>query len=121
MAVFIPVLTVGGLLIFFILLGGTFLLQPGISVQVPSSPFLLGPQRNPKVAAITSAPVPRIFYDNVQVEPEELAKMLEESVGGSNSLIIKADRLAPIELVVRVFTLATSHGYQVVLATDEAE
>lgn len=121
MVVFIPVLTVGALLVSFVLLGGTFLLQPGISVRVPTSPFLLAPQRNPKVVAITAAPVPGIFYDNARVDADQLEKLLDESAGASNTLIIKADRLAPIELVVQVFTSATGQGYNVVLATSEAE
>jgi len=121
MVVFIPVLTVGALLVFFVLLGGTFLLQPGISVRVPTSPFLLAPQRNPKVVAITSAPVPGIFYDNTRVNADQLATMLDASAGVSNTLVIKADRLAPVELVVQVFTMATDQGYNVVLATAEPE
>jgi biopolymer transport protein ExbD len=121
MVVFIPVLTVGALLVFFVLLGGTFLLQPGISVRVPTSPFLLAPQRNPKVVAITSAPVPGIFYDNMRVNADQLATMLDASTGVSSTLVIKADRLAPVELVVQVFTMATDQGYNVVLATAEPE
>lgn len=121
MVLFIPALTVGALLVFFVLFGGSFLLQPGISVRVPASPFLLAPQRNPKVIAITSAPVPGIFYDNRRVDPENLKSLLQTSTGVSNTLIIKADRLVPVELMVQVFTVGTDLGYQVVLATSDAE
>lgn len=119
MALFIPALTVGAILVFFVLLGGTFLLQPGISVQVPSSPFLLAPQRNPKIVAVTAAPVPAIFFDNLQVTADGLEKMLRQLRGESRTIIIKADRLAPVDLVVQVFNLAAGQGFNVVLATSE--
>lgn len=121
MALFIPALTVGALLVFFVLLGGTFLLQPGILVDVPSSPFLLAPQRNPKVVAVTAAPVPGIFLDNLQVTADGLGEALEKFRGESRTIIIKADRLAPVDLVVQVFNTATLSGFSVVLATSETE
>lgn len=119
MALFIPALTVGAILVFFVLLGGTFLLQPGISVQVPSSPFLLAPQRNPKIVAVTAAPLPAIFFDNLQVTADGLERMLRQLRGESRTIIIKADRLAPVDLVVQVFNLAAGQGFNVVLATSE--
>lgn len=121
MALFIPAVTIGALLVFFVLLGGTFLLQPGISVQVPSSPFLLSPQRNPQIVAVTAAPVPGIFFDNQQVSPEAFELALSNFHGESRTIIIKADRLAPVDLVVEVFTRATARGFSVVLATSDSQ
>lgn len=121
MVLFIPALTVGALLVFFVLLSGTFLLQPGILVDVPSSPFLLAPQRNPKVVAVTAAPVPGIFFDNLQVTGDGLGEALEKFRGESRTIIIKADRLAPVDLVVQVFNTATLRGFSVVLATSETQ
>lgn len=119
LAPFIPALSVAGLLGFFFLLGGTILLQPGISVQVPSSPFLLAPQRNPQVVAVTAAPVPGIYFDNRRVTLEELDGLLGKSRGDSRTIIIKADRESPVELVVEVSNLAIKRGFHVVLATAE--
>ncbi len=121
MALFVPALTVGALLVFFVLLGGTFLLQPGIVVDVPRSPFLLAPQRNPKVVAVTAAPIPGIFLDNLQVTGDGLDEALEKFRGESRTIIIKADRLAPVDLVVQVFNTATQRGFSVVLATSETK
>jgi len=116
----VPALSVGSLLIFFVLLGGTFLLQPGIAVEVPQSPFLLSPQRNPRVITVTAPPEPAIFYENRRVAPEALGAVLGESKEPSRTIIVKADRDAPAGLVVAVFTGATERGLHVVLATDPA-
>ncbi len=104
-------------LIFFLLLGGYFTLQPGVAVKVPDSPFLLLPQHDPRVVSVTGAPLPQIYFDHNVVTPAELEAALRASrkVG---SLIIKADRLAPYDLLVQIMTIGTKCGYTVVLATD---
>lgn len=116
---FIPVADVAAALIFFFLLSGTFLLQPGIAVDVPRSPFVLAPQRNPRVVSITSAPAPAIYFENQRVTAAELATRLAEH-SEDTTLIIKSDRAAPVELVVAVSTVAIAAGCTVVLATSES-
>lgn len=116
---FVPALTLGGLLLFFVLLGRTFLLQPGVAVSLPSSPFLVAPQRDPYVVAITAAPVPTIFFDDRGMSAEELDAALDAARPVARSVIIRADQNAPVELVVRVFEIANARGLDVVLATTE--
>ncbi len=115
---FIPVADVAAALIFFFLLSGTFLLQPGISVDVPRSPFVLSPQRNPRVVSITSAPAPAIYFENSRLTAAELASRLANR-SEDTTLIIKSDRSAPVELVVEVSNVAIAAGCTVVLATAE--
>ncbi len=115
---FIPVADVAAALIFFFLLSGTFLLQPGIAVDVPRSPFVLAPQHNPRVVSITSPPAPAIYFENARLSPDELGTRLAEHSEDS-TLIIKSDRAAPVELVVTVSNVAITAGYTVVLATAE--
>ena len=106
-------------LVFFLLLGGYFLLQPGVAVQVPDSPFLLLPQHDPQVVSVTGAPLPQIYYDNGAVTPSELEAALRKT-GKAGSLIIKADRLAPYDLLVQIMTIGVRCGFTVVLATGAA-
>jgi len=115
-----PVLDIGFLLGMFFLFQGAFLLQPGIAIQAPRSPFLLAPQTNPRVLSITGAPVPKVYFDNQAVNLEEL--FAEWSKPGSprpGSLIIKADVDAPYAMVIGAATLAIEAGIPVVLATDD--
>src|SRR5260370_20182575 len=50
------------LLIFFLLLSSNFVLQPGVAVSAPSSPFLLGAQQNQQIISITGGAVPAIYF-----------------------------------------------------------
>jgi len=115
-----PALSTGLCLIFFLLIGGTLLLQPGIAVKVPQAPFLLVPHHDPYVVSITGSPLPTIFFDNQEVSLEEFQQKLPAH-DTHGSLIIKADRQAPYDLLVQVMTVGINSGFLVILATsDEA-
>lgn len=109
------VLTLG----LFLMLSTSFLLQPGVAVTVPQSPFLLAPQRDPTVVGITAAPAAGIYFEDRKVTVEELRARLSEAAGSKRTLIIKADRLAAYEMVTQVLTIALELGYPAVLATAE--
>ncbi|MDD5199996.1 MAG: biopolymer transporter ExbD [Terrimicrobiaceae bacterium] len=116
---FVPFANVAAVLLIFFLLSGGFLLQPGVAVKVPDSPFLLAPQRDPRVASITGDPVPAIYFDNRRIDARELGVRLAAVEGNARTLIIKADRRAPVDLLVQVVNAAVSHGFSVVLATGQ--
>jgi biopolymer transport protein ExbD len=115
----LPIADVAAGLLLFLLLSGGFLLQPGIAVKVPDSPFLLAPQRDPSVVSITGEPVPAIYFDNRRLETTELDTRLASIRGNNRTLIIKADRRAPVELLVQVVNVAVLRGFSVVLATSD--
>lgn len=112
-----PVLTVSLVLMLFIFLSSSFLTQPGVGVKSPSSPFLLAPQRNPVVVAITGAPKPSLYFQNAEITTEELARRLEV-LPRPSTVIIKADRHAAVEHVVQAANAALSLELDVVLATE---
>jgi biopolymer transport protein ExbD len=103
-------------LVFFLLLGGLFILQPGVELKVPDSPFLLLPQHDPQVVSVTGAPLPQIYFDHQVVTPSELEEALHKT-GRTGSLIIKADKLAPYDLLLQIMTIGVHCGFSVVLAT----
>lgn len=113
-----PVLSTALCFLFFLLIGGTLLLQSGINIKVPQSPFLLVPQHDPRVISITGAPLPQIYFDNQEVSLEELQKDLS-TLTSTRTLIVKADRETPYELIVKVMTIGVDSGFSVVLATSE--
>jgi len=115
----LPVADVAAGLLLFLLLSGGFLLQPGVAVKVPDSPFLLAPQRDPSVVSITGAPVPAIYFDNRRMDAAEFGNRLAKVHGNTRTLIIKADRRAPVDLLVQVVNAAVTHGFSVVLATSD--
>jgi len=115
----IPVVNVVFLLLIFFALSTTFVLQPGISLTLPYSPFTLAPQRNPQIISITAAPVPAIFFHDQKVSLDELGKSLADSRVKNRTLIIKADRKTPYDLIVQITNKALQMGFSVVLATNE--
>ncbi|HEY5813221.1 MAG TPA: biopolymer transporter ExbD [Terrimicrobiaceae bacterium] len=117
--VFAPALALALLLIFFLLLSTSFMLQPGIAVNVPLSPFLLSPQRNPRIISVTAPPLSAIFFDNEEVDLTRLREALQELQGRSQTIIVKADKRALYENVSAVLNVALATGFPVVLATAE--
>jgi biopolymer transport protein ExbD len=117
----IPLVDVGFLLLLLFLVSSTFLLHPGISVNLPFSKFTLGPQKNPLIVSITSGPYPMVYYGDQQIKLEDLAHRLEEDRSPDRSIIIQADRLTPQGSVIEVMNLCLEKGFAVVLATSPKE
>ena len=104
------------LMIFFLLLSSNFILQPGISVSVPFSKFMLAPQVNYQIISITSGAT--VYFRDQKISIGELGPQLEIARKEGRSIIIKADRYTPYETVIRVANLALEHGVpSVALAT----
>ncbi len=113
-----PLLDIIFLLIFFFLLSSNFVLQPGISVTVPFSRFTLGPQPNPQIISITGGPNPAIYLRDQKVTLDELGPALALTKKEGRSIVIKADRLASYDLVMKVTNAALEHGItSIALAT----
>jgi biopolymer transport protein ExbD len=116
-----PSLGLAMILIFFLLLSTNFLVQPGVAVTLPQSPFLLSPQRDPRIISITGPPLPAIYFESENLDLAALRRRLEGMRGRSQTLIIKADRKAVYETVTTVMNVALELGYPVVLATADDE
>jgi biopolymer transport protein ExbD len=114
----IPLADLCFLLLLLFLVSSTFLLHPGISVNLPFSQFTLGPQKNPVIVSITAGPYPLVYYRDQQIKLEDLADRLAEVHSPDRSIIIQADRLTPQGSVVEVINLCLENGYSVVLATS---
>ena len=114
----IPLIDLFFVLLLLFLISSTFLVHPGISVNLPFSKFTLGPQNNPVIVSITASPFPVIYYRDQQVRLEELARRLAEDHAADRSIIIQADRLTPQGSVIEVMNLCLEKGYSVVLATS---
>jgi biopolymer transport protein ExbD len=116
--VIVPLLDIVFLLIFFLLLSSNFILQPGVSVSLPFSQFTLGPQVNPQIVSITGGAAPAIYFRDQRTTLEQLGPLLDDAKREGRSVIIKADRFTPYELVIAVTNAALEHGItSVALAT----
>lgn len=114
----IPLINVIFLVVLFFTLSSRFVLQPGLAVTLPASSFTLGPRVDAQIVSVTAAPVPVIYHRDQRVSLDELRQRLAETKVRERSLIIKADKSTPYDLVVRITDEALKLGFSVILATD---
>jgi biopolymer transport protein ExbD len=117
----IPLINVVFLVVLFFTLSSRFVLQPGLAVTLPASSFTLGPRVDAQIVSVTAAPVPAIFHRDQRVSLDELRQRLAETKAGERSLIIKADKSTPYDLVVKITDEALKLGFSVILATDSKQ
>jgi biopolymer transport protein ExbD len=117
----IPLVDVCFLLLLLFFVSSTFLLHPGISVNLPFSKFTLGPQKDPIIVSITAGPYPLIYYRDQQIELGDLEHRLKDDHSKDRSIVIQADRQTPQGSVVEVMNLCLENGYSVVLATSQKQ
>jgi len=115
---FIPFVNVLFLVLIFFALSSRFSLQPGVSVTLPFSTWTLGPQRNPQVLSITSGPAPSIYFHSQKLAVEDLGKTFADKGAKDRTLIVRADRTTPYDVVMRVANEGLRAGFSVVLATS---
>jgi biopolymer transport protein ExbD len=114
-----PLATVLFLVLAFFSLGFKFAVQPGIQVTAPLSAFALKPQRNPVIVTISGAPVPQMFFEQEKIPADQLPARLGRLAGRDRTLIIKADKTTPYDMVVTATNEGLRRGFPVVLATGE--
>ena len=114
--VFTGALTVVLLLVFFVMLSTSFMMQPGITVELPASRFLLPAMQDPLVVSVTGGPGAAIYFADRAVEVAELGGRIESRRTASRQMVIKADVDAPLALVSAVTELALERGFAVALA-----
>ena len=116
----VPLINVLFLVVVFFAMSSRFVLQPGLAVTLPLSPFTLTPPRDTQIVSITSTPVPAIYHREQKVTVEELAVRLRDMRTRDRSLIIKADRGTPYDLVMQITNQALQNGFFVMLAAQPA-
>src|SRR5881397_2075560 len=93
-----PLLDLSFLMIFFLLLSSNFILQPGISVNVPFSKFMLAPQARYQIVSITSGAT--VYFRDQKMPVEQLGPEFDKARQEGRSIIIKADRATPYDAVI---------------------
>jgi biopolymer transport protein ExbD len=116
----IPIINVLFLVVLFFTVGSRFVVQPGIQISLPFSSWTLGPQKNPEILTITGGSAPAIFFRDKRWELDDIHEALSAPDLKDHTLIVKADRSTPYELVMRVVNEGLRAGLPVVLATAPA-
>lgn len=130
-----PAINIVLLLLIFFLLGSSFVLQSGIKVDLPRSPFssafpeqapivtvLLEPEHRDPATGQAQPRQPIIFFNNEIVKLGDLPSRLEKvGRGGGRSLMLKADRDVPNGTLVEIMNLAMAQKWSVILATERGD
>jgi biopolymer transport protein ExbD len=114
----VPLINVMFLVVLFFALASRFLLQSGLAVSLPTSSFVLTPTRQPQLVSITAIPVPAIYHRDRRITVDELGPRLSAVTGKDRTLIVKADRSTPYELLMQVVIVGQEQGFSVILATN---
>jgi len=117
----IPLLNVLFLVVVFFTLSSRFVLQPGLAVTLPSSSFTLGPRSSAQIVSVTAAPVPAIYHRDQRVTLDELRQRLADTGIKERTVILKADKATPYDLVVQITDEALRLGFSVILASSSEQ
>ena len=105
------------LLFLFMLCNSSFVLQPGISLELPTAEFTNGATYGSIVVTLSQEGL--LFFNDERVTFDELKSALVKAVsdGDKHTLLIEADAKVQFESLVNIYNLASEHGIQeVVLA-----
>lgn len=116
--VFSGTLTVVLLLLFFLLLSTSFMMQPGVAVELPPSRFLMQAVQDPLVVSVTGGPGASIYFEDRAIDVAQLGGRLDARRTESRQVVVKADKDAPLSLVSSVTELALDRGFSVALAAS---
>jgi len=114
----VPVLNLFALLLLFLLLGPSFVMHSGISVELPPSRFQMERYRETLVVTLgPGLPTPRIHLGRDAVTQEELVQKLEElrKDGGAGKAIVllQTDIGTPVGLEREVTESILGKGFRV--------
>lgn len=114
----IPLLNVLLLLWLFMVVHSSFVLRPGIRMQLPAAPFTAGARYGTLVVTLTQEGL--VFFGDERMGLNELPAALSKAAAAKSDapLLIEADGKVRQQVLVNVYTMATEAGFrEVVLAT----
>jgi len=115
----VPAIQLPLLLVFFFFMGSSYLLQPGVGVSLPDSPFVLSPRKEPVVVAVPAPPSSAFYFEDRTTDLAGLRAALAGLRGRRQTIIVRADRGALYERVFEAMNAALEAGLPVVLASSE--
>jgi biopolymer transport protein ExbD len=114
----LPLFDVFALLLMFLLLGPSFLMQAGVAVELPPSRFQMDRYAQAVVVSIAAGPPAQIYFERRPVSQAELAELLEkrrsEGTPGDNTVLLRSDRGVSVGIEREVMELALEKTFRVV-------
>ncbi|MCW1886962.1 biopolymer transporter ExbD [Luteolibacter flavescens] len=115
----VPVFNLCGLLLVFLLLGGQFVNQSGVAVELPVSRFQMERQTDASVVTVTAGDPPGYWLEREPVTLEQLSERLDarrgSESGPSTTVLLRVDKGVPVETQRTVAEVALQKGLRVYL------
>ena len=107
-----PLVDVALLLFLFFFVNSSFVIQPGIIVNLPESSFLSGARYGRTVVTISQEGM--IFFNDERTTLEGLDSVLSQAVHDNpeSTLIIEADGRVPHRKLIEIYNMAMEAGIQ---------
>lgn len=113
-----PLINVVFLLLMFFMLTSSFVMQPGIAVDLPKAVTSEAVKLGNIELAVSEGDV--IYLDNKVVTKSALSNLLKQAAKRKQSVLIKSDRRASLGRLVEVWDMARESGVtQVNIATNQ--
>jgi len=114
-----PLLDVIMLLLVFFLLSSNFVLRSGVEVTPPVSRSVLETLPTADIIVVTAGNPPRVFFNDKEVDTEELKlKLAEEKDVPRRQIVVRADRHTDYGMVMDIVNLVQEAGLDTVLGTN---
>jgi biopolymer transport protein ExbD len=128
----VPMVTVVLLLLLFFLLSSSFVLQSGVKVDPPRTAYGVGTPLSRLIVAVTLPPAqidadgaalkrdPTLYFDDEIVTMDGLRAALDRlpSSRTAPSLIIKADKDVPLDVIMTIVDIAAAHHLAAIIGTQ---
>ena len=100
------------LVIIFLLMSSSFVIQPGVTVHLPASDFVSGTQYGDMVVTLTREGM--VFFNDERTSIEGLAPAFEKVAQSRNaqSLLIEADGTVQHQTLVEIYNKAMQAGFE---------
>ena len=114
----VPAFNLFALLLVFILLGGQFVSQSGVAVELPVSRFQMERQSDASVVTVTADP-PGYWLEREPVTLAQLSERLDARRGSESApattVLLRVDKGVPVETQRNVAEIALQKGLRVYL------
>ena len=115
----VPAFNLFALLLVFILLGGQFVSQSGVAVELPVSRFQMERQADATVVTITEGSPPGYWLEREPVSLGQLSDRLDARRGSDSApattVLLRVDKGVPVETQRNVAEIALQKGLRVYL------
>jgi len=114
-----PILDVVLLILVFFLLGSSLVLRSGIPVDIPKSTSSLPPIEASHVITVMRGTSPQIYFNEKEIEIDDLAAHLDQASPDIRHVIIRADRDAAFGAIIDISNIVMSRdrGLELAYAT----